>query len=226
MGKLWDMIFNNKKCHHMRVGENSEVIKYQMGSLESRIEIQRVTSEKDLGVIIDEKLKFREHIVQKANTANRNLGTIFRTFTYMDKELFLSLYKSMVRPHLEYATQVLSPQYKKDKIILENVQRRATRLVKCVQHLPYHERLRSLRLPSLEYRRERADMVQVYKVLHNIDKVDKDKLFQMATYSATRGHSLKLFKRRNRLNVRANYFSQRVIDQWNAFPESIVLHPP
>ena len=98
-------------------------------------------------------------------------------------------------------------------------------MVKCVQHLPYHERLRSLGLLNLEYRRKRADMVQVYKILHNIDKVDKDKLFQMATYSTTRGHSLKLFKRRNRLNVRANLFSQRVIDQWNVFSESIVTAP-
>ena len=90
----------------MRVGENSEVSKYKMVSGLSRTEIQRVTSEKDLGVIIDEKLKFREHIVQKVNTANRNLGIIFRTFTHMDKEMFLNLYKSIVRPHLEYATQI------------------------------------------------------------------------------------------------------------------------
>ena len=66
----------------------------------------------------------------------------------------------MVRPHIEYATQVWSPQYKKDKITLENVQRRATRLVNCIKHLPYSERLIALGLPTLEYRRERADMIQ------------------------------------------------------------------
>ena len=116
---------------------------------------------------------------------------------------------------------------KNDKIILENVQRQATRLVKCTQHPPYHEWLRSLHvgLPSLEYRREQFDMVQVYKILHNIDEVDKNKLFQRANYPTTRGHSLKLFKWRKRLSVRANYSSQCVIDQWNAFPESIVTAP-
>ena len=67
---LSDMIFNNKKCHHMHVGENSKVFT------------------KDLGVIIDDKLKFREHITHKVNVANRNLGIIFRTFTYMDKKCF------------------------------------------------------------------------------------------------------------------------------------------
>ena len=138
---LWDMIFNNKKCHHMHVGENSAVSTYKMGSGENRTEIQKVKAEKDLGVTIDDKLKFRDHITQKVNIANRNLGIIFRTFSYMDKEMFLNLYKSLVRPHLEYATQIWFPIYKKDKVILENVQRRATRLVKCVQNKSYQERL-------------------------------------------------------------------------------------
>ena len=90
----------------------SAVSTYKMGSGENT-EIQKVKAEKDLGVTIDDKLKFREHITQKVNIANRNLGIIFRTFSYMDKEMFLNLYKSMVRPHLEYATQIWSPIYKK-----------------------------------------------------------------------------------------------------------------
>ena len=70
--------------------------------------IEKVSSEKDLGVIVDQVLNFSEHISGKVNKANRNLGMIFRTFTYMDKEIFLSLYKSLVRPHLEYAVTVMS----------------------------------------------------------------------------------------------------------------------
>ena len=76
-------------------------------------EVTRVTSEKDLGVIFDEKLIFRDHISKKAAIANRNLGLIFRSFTYIDKVMFLNLYKSLVRPHLEYATSVWSPMFKK-----------------------------------------------------------------------------------------------------------------
>ena len=121
------MFYNTDKCHHVHIGENTEASKYKMGSGDNRNTIKRVESEKDLGVFIDEKLNFRDHITNKVNIANRNLGIIFRSFTYMDKEMFLNLYKSMVRPHIEYATQVWSPKYKKDKIALENVQRRATR---------------------------------------------------------------------------------------------------
>ena len=83
----------------------------------------------------------------------------------------------------------------------------------------------ALGLPTLEYRRERADMIQVYKILHDIDKADREKLFQMAAYTSTRGHPLKLFKKRCRLNLRKNYFSQRVIVQWNGLPTNLVTAP-
>ena len=63
--------------------------------------------------------------------------------------------------------------FKKDKILIENVQRQATRLLKCLKHLSYEDRLKTLGLPSLEYRRERFDMIQVYKIMHCIEKVDK-----------------------------------------------------
>ena len=93
------------------------------------------------------------------------------------------------------------------------------------QQSSYEERLRALGLPSLEYRRERADMIQDYKIMHGIDKIDKDKFFTMHTYGATRGHSLKLFKRRSSLLVRANSFSHRVVDNWNSLTEDIVNAP-
>ena len=139
--------------------------------------------------------------------------------------MFLNLFKSAVRPHLEYASTVWSPVYKKDKIAIENVQKHATKLVKCVSHLPYSERLRALGLPTLEYRRERADVTQVYKTLHDMDKIDKNKLFIMLDYPATRGHSLKLFKRKSRLQIRANFFSNLVGEVWNSLPESVVQTP-
>ena len=88
-----------------------------MDSGQDVIEIEKVTNEKGLGVIVDQVLNFSEHFSTKISKANRNLGIIFRTFTYMDKELFLNLYKSIVPPHLEYAVTVCSPLYKKDMIV-------------------------------------------------------------------------------------------------------------
>ena len=78
-----------------------------MISNNQEVELEKVEKEKDFGVIIDQSLTFRDPINSKVNTANRNLGIIFRTFTYIDQEMFLNLIKSLVRPHLEYATPVL-----------------------------------------------------------------------------------------------------------------------
>ncbi|MCG8047037.1 MAG: reverse transcriptase domain-containing protein [Candidatus Thiodiazotropha endolucinida] len=221
----WLMFFNPTKCHHLQVGNFEIPTTYTMKSGAETHEIIKVKHEKDLGVTIDSKLTFREHITTKVNLANRNLGIIFRTFTYLDQEIFLNLYKSLVRPHLEYSTPVWSPFYKKDRIIIENVQRRATRLVPSLKGLTYTQRLKQLGLPTLEYRRERADLIQVYKIIHNIDIVEKDKLFKPTQYGATRGHSYKLYKKRSRLNVRANSFGNRIINTWNQLPETVVNAP-
>ena len=83
--------------------------------------------------------------------ANRKVGLIFRTFSFMDKEMFLNLFKSVVRPHLEYASTIWSPMYKKDKIQIENVQRHAMQLIKCIQYLTYPERLKALQILRIQY---------------------------------------------------------------------------
>ena len=86
-----------------------------MISNNQEIELEKMKNEKDLGVIIDQNLTFRDHMNSKVNTANRNLGIIFRTFTYIDEEMFLNLFKSIVRPHIEYATPIWSPYTKRIK---------------------------------------------------------------------------------------------------------------
>ena len=74
------------------------------------MKVQKVTSEKDLGVTFNQNLKITDHINNKVNKANRTVGIIFRKFTFMDKDMFLRIYKSVVRPHLEYASSVWSPR--------------------------------------------------------------------------------------------------------------------
>ena len=75
----------------------------------------------------------------------------------------------MVRPHLEYAVQVWNPYFSKDKQLLENVQRRATKLIGCLRDLPYESMLRILGLTSLELRRIPGDLIQVFKIVHGFD---------------------------------------------------------
>ena len=166
------------------------------------MKFQTLIKKKDLRILTDQNLSFESHITSIINIANnRNLGIVRRTFTYLDKEIFLHLYKSLVRPQLEFASSVYSPHLKKHKIILENVQRRATKLMPAISHLSYEERSIYLGLPSLEYRRPRADMIQVYKILHSQDKTTNTKLLELSNYNRTRGNNIKLFKKSSKTEI-------------------------
>ena len=91
------------------------------------------------------------------------MGLIRRTFSYLDEHLFKQLYTTFVRPHIEYAQSVWSPHLLKHVKQLENVQIRATSQVDVMKKMEYSERLRKLDLPTLLYRRERGDMIEVWK---------------------------------------------------------------
>ena len=121
-----EQLINMIKCHHLHISKKLLKPNTQWNQMASNLSWKKVKKEKDLGVIIGQNLTLRSHL--KVNTANMNFGIIFRTLWYIDQEMFLCLYKSIIRPHLEYATPVWYPLYKKDKIIIENVQRRTTKL--------------------------------------------------------------------------------------------------
>ena len=99
--------------------------------------------------------------------------------------------------------------------MIENVQRRATKLIKSIANLPYEERLQSLKLPSLKYRRIRGDLITVYNMLkQNTQNINS--ILTLSNTKVTRGHELKLYKENSKTNFRKFSFSQRVINHWNA----------
>ena len=110
-------------------------------------------NEKDIGVIIDCELSFDKHIAEKVNKTTKIVNIIRRSFMYLDEEIFLNLYKALVRPHLEYANQIWAPRLQRQIDSIENVQKRATKLLPGYDNLSYEERLKKLRLPTLTYRR-------------------------------------------------------------------------
>ncbi len=90
-----------------------------------------------------------QHINKKINTANRVLGTIRRTFSYLDKDNFNQLHKSLVSQ--EFANQMWASNLKKHIEALENIQRRATRMLPGMKELAYPYRLHKLKLLSVAY---------------------------------------------------------------------------
>ena len=214
----WGMFFNVAKCKVMHIGNGNKKMVY---SIDGR-DLEVVQKEKDLGVYLDSSLKPSKQCVESARRANWILGLIRRHFKFLHKDVVIRLYKQMVRPHLEYAVQAWNPYLAKDRIILERVQKRATRLIRSVSSLSYEQRLRHLKLTSLELRRLRGDLIQVFKIVHGFDRLSFDNFFNLSHNNYTRGHGLKLRKDFSRLDIRKYFFSQRVVDEWNNLPESLV----
>jgi hypothetical protein len=215
--KEWLMLFNVEKCKVMHLGRNNDRCSY---SLDGKI-LSEVLEEKDLGVIIQEDLKVSKQCSKAASTANRVLGMIKRTFVLRSKEVILPLYKSLVRPHLETCIQAWRPYLKKDINVLEAVQRRATKMICGLSRLEYEERLQILNITSLELRRLRGDLIEVFKILNGFDIVDKENFFCLSSTNL-RGHSLKLYKGSFNTNMAKFSFKNRVIDDWNNLPEDVV----
>ena len=217
----WLLKFNVNKCKSMHIGRHNSKHEYHMKVKDSFVPLVQTNEEKDIGVTFDECMKFDVHVSNIVNRANQRVGLIRRSFEYLDKDMFLLLYKSLIRPILEYAAVIWSPWMKKDIVAIEQVQRRATRLVKEIQKLSYENRLKELGLPTLIYRRERADMIQIFKILNSYDEVQMKSL-NYSQNVKTRGHSKKLAKRHYNLKSTQNSFSARCVNNWNNLPQNCI----
>ena len=172
--KKWQMELNLDKCFVMHLGTKNMKCQYTLNG----VVLKEVEEERDLGVIIDNKLKYKKQCAKVAKKANQVLGMIKRNVVSRKKEVIIKLYKGLVRPLLEYAVQVWSPYRKGDIKVLERVQKRATKMVQGLSKMSYEERLKELNLPSLEERRKRGDMIMVYKMLNGLEKVDKNQILK------------------------------------------------
>ena len=185
--------------------------------------IKQSDEEKDLGVVIDSKLSFEAHMQSKINKGNSIMGIIRRTIEYLDEENFRLLFTALVRPQLEYANAVWSPHHKKHITSLENVQRRATKLVPSLSKLSYDQRLRKLGIPTLAYRRYRGDMIETFKITHGIyDPQVTEGFLPLQSDTRTRGHDFTIFKRSCHLDIRKYSFAYRIVDPWNNLPDTVV----
>ena len=222
--KDWLLGFNLDKCKRMHVGHNNMRREYTMESEGVRVKLQETLEEKDLGVWITNDLKPSTHCVKAAKKASQALRLLKVAFEEIDEEGFNIMYRTFVRPHLEYAVQAWCPYLKKDIMILEKVQRRATKMVRGFKRLSYEERLRRLNLLSLEERRVRGDLIQVFKILKGIDKTSTQ-LLEPSRTKHLRGHSCKIYKPQARIQIRKFFFTHRIIDTWNSLPQNVVTSP-
>ncbi|KFQ76770.1 hypothetical protein N337_09100, partial [Phoenicopterus ruber ruber] len=208
------MKFNKAKCKVLHMGQGNPKPKYRLGGewIESSPE------EKDLGVLVDKKLNTTQQ-------TNRILGCIKRIVTSRSREVILPLYSPLVRPHLEYCAQLWVPQHKGDMDLLERVQRRATKMIREMEHLSYEDRLRELGLFSLEKTRLRGEPRAAFQYLKGAYKKAGEGLLTRACGDRTRGNGFKLKEGRFRLDRRKKFFTLRVMRHWNRLPREAVDAP-
>ena len=148
--------------------------------------------------------------------------TFLQIWSHISKDLFTFLYKTYVWPLLEYCSAIWSPYLAKDIDVLEKVQMRATRLIRGIGNLSYGQRLKSSGMYTLFRHRQCGDIIEVFKILNGFYNVNPNEFFTPAVSTNTRGHLMKLFKPYSRLNVRSNFFTQRVVNHWNNLPKQVV----
>ena len=259
---IWLLKFHPDKCVHLGIGSHRDSIKdYQPNlnghplkrkicekDVEKKYEndlcqhtyhydmdghiLKRSKCEKDIGVNIDNELNFKTHINSMVKKANRVMGITRRTFTNLNSEIFLPIFKGLVRPQLEYAAPVWSPHLDNLTKKVEDVQRRATKRLPGMHDLEYPDRLRKLKLPTLAYRRVRGDMIQVYKMLMPIKEGGYDRslptLLKLKSDLGIRevgGHNKQIYKGNVKHDLAKYSFNFRVSKPWNSLPQHVIDAP-
>ena len=170
----WSMSLNSSKCKIMHFGRKNPGRKYYVDNGDERVTLGVTEVEKDLGVIISNNCKNNRQAEKSINRANYELGRLRKTFQFFNIKLFRILYPTFIRPHLEFASAVLNKLSKGHQNSMEGVQRRATKMVVELRSMNYEDRLKALGLTTLEERRKRGDLIQIYKIVRGIEEVDMD----------------------------------------------------
>ena len=157
-------------------------------------------------MIISKDLKVSKQCGTAVKKGFQILGLTSRSFVCKKKSLLVSLYKTLIRPHLDYCMQAWRPHLQKDIVVLERVQRRATRMIEECKKLEYEDRLRKVGLTTLETRRVRGDLIEVFKSLNKLENVEEREFFErcsgvnvVAGTSRTRGNVFKLNKKKSQI---------------------------
>ena len=226
----WGMTFNAEKCKIMHFGHNNKKFCYFMGGQQ----IGDSKEEKDLGVWMESSMKPGKQCAVAARAANFTLGQIQRSFHFRSKKNLVPLYKSFVRPKLEFSVQAWSPWQEGDKKTLEKVQERFVRLLSDVHGGTYEEKLKRAGLTTLEERRERGDAIEAFKTLNGFNHVNKDDWFfieEEGTRPTRRNTTIEdgsetrrinvLKEEYARLEVRRNFYNVRAAKTWNKIPDKV-----
>lgn len=217
----WDLPINVVKSHLLTKMPPDFRLFIRLGDCEE-LPLSSRTATTDLGVSVSNDFTPTCPSGAAAAKARRALFSLKAAIVNKSPEVFAPLYSVFVRPHLEYCVQAWSPYLLKDIKILEGVQRQATRMIWGMKGLSYKERLKALNLFSLERRRLRGDLIEVFKMTLHMSSSPITDLFVFRPHTGLRGHKYTLEKVRSKLAIRYNFFSNRVVNSWNRLPSHLI----
>ena len=215
----WKMEINPVKSKIMHMGKHNPCLPYYV----SGTEITAVSTEKDIGFWIRDDLSTTTHVQKARCKALAEISRIRRNFSYIDKRAFCTLYNQRVRPHLDYGMTACPPGTVAEQKLLEAVQSKATALVRGLKHKSSEERRKALGLMSLDQRRERGDLIEVYKILKDHTKINPALFWEVR--DARNGARLVKELATNGRKQRHDFFSYRVIQRWNLLPANVKKSP-
>ena len=226
----WAMQFNATKCKILHVGRKNPKYEYFMNGEK----IMEDDEEKDLGVWVDTTMKPSKQCAAAAKAANFALGQMQRAFHYRTKNTLVPIYKSFIRPKLEFSVAAWNPWMEGDKNTIEKVQERLIKLLSDAKGKTYEEKLKDVGLTTLTERRERGDAIEAFKTLNGFNQVDKAQWFEIEkedqrptrqnvviTEEGERRRKNVLIVETARLEVRKNFFNVRAANIWNKIPDEV-----
>lgn len=224
----WGLRFSASKCVHLRFARErcaqAEDLITPIYTLNDS-PITQNFSHKDLGVTVDRKLKFHQHISSSVAKAG-GIATNFLKSTVNRSANFMStLFISDVRPILDFASPIWNLGFLGQNKLLESVQRRWTKQVAGLTDLSYSDRLSALGLFSVKGRLLRQDLIYCYRIFHNLTIISPTDIFIMSPIVGTRGHRFKIQMQHCQIEARRRFFSCRIIPKWNSLPNDIVDAP-
>ena len=228
--KKWAMSFNAGKCKVMHFGTRNPRAKYVMDG----VELGETVEERDLGIQVVDTLKPARQCAIAAKAAHFALSQIQRSFHFRRTKDLVPLYKTFVRPRLEFGVAAWNPWTEADIQCLEAVQKRLIRLLSDVAGENYEEKLQMAGLTTLKDRRERGDAIEVFKTLKRMNNINAERWFKVVGEDARPLRSNTLVDEgaevrkenvleieRCSLEIGKNFFVVRAAKVWNEVPEEV-----
>ena len=213
--RRWRLNLNPTKCYFIHYNPKNSNINHAPQYFIEETQINRKQKVTDLGLVITEDLKFHSHVDHICKLSKWEISRIRRSFVSRNPQFLTNMFKTFVRPNLEYAVQVWNPSYIEDKKKIERIQNRFTRLLPHGPVMTPEERNQYLKLTDHETRRLRGDLILMYKMISAGELTPK-------TETRTRGHSKAIEIERARTNLRSHSFHFRNSRTWNSLPEEVV----